>query len=111
MRRVQWAQWWAGTCAPALHHTPYDGHRMAYVVWIVWGSYGAHTVGKSPWDDRMSYGVCRMDRMAYDATLVQWAQWWAGMCAPGVYPAGVMPFIGFPDEGLPDSRDFPTRAS
>jgi hypothetical protein len=31
-----------------LHHTPYDGHRMSYVVWIVWGSYGAHTVGKSP---------------------------------------------------------------
>jgi hypothetical protein len=23
---------------PGLHHTPYGGHRMAYDVWIVWGS-------------------------------------------------------------------------
>jgi hypothetical protein len=23
-----------------LHHTPYDGHRISCVVWIVWGSYG-----------------------------------------------------------------------
>jgi hypothetical protein len=35
-------------CGAALHHTPYGRHRMAYVVWIVWGSYGAHTEGKSP---------------------------------------------------------------
>jgi hypothetical protein len=42
-----------------LHHTPYTGHRMAYVVWIVWGSYRAHTVG-NPLEMtacRMSYGV------------------------------------------------------
>jgi hypothetical protein len=42
----------ACVCVPALHHTPYDGHRtrMAYGV---------------------SYIVYRMDRMAYDATLVR----------------------------------------
>jgi hypothetical protein len=40
-----------------LHHTPYDGHRMAYGVWTVWGSCGV-------W--RMAYGVWRV---AYDATL------------------------------------------
>jgi hypothetical protein len=54
---------------PGLHHTPYDGHCMAYGVWIVWGSDGAHTVGKSHRDDRMAYGVYG-DRMAYDGTLV-----------------------------------------
>jgi hypothetical protein len=58
-----------GLVVAGLHHTPYDGHRMAYVVWIVWGSYRAHTVGKPPRHDRMSYGVCRMDRMVYEATL------------------------------------------
>jgi hypothetical protein len=44
---------------------------MAYVVWIVWGSYGAHTVGKSPTrDDRMAYGVWRM--MQPCCTGVRW---------------------------------------
>jgi hypothetical protein len=32
----------------AIHTAGTVLHRMAYVVWIVWGSYGDHTVGKSP---------------------------------------------------------------
>jgi hypothetical protein len=48
------------THKPEFHHTPCNGHRMAYGVWIVWGSYGAHTVKKCPCDDRMPYGVWRM---------------------------------------------------
>jgi hypothetical protein len=27
-----------------LHRTPHAGHRMAYAVWIAWGSYRTHTV-------------------------------------------------------------------
>jgi hypothetical protein len=51
-KMVRWGWGGAGTgvacVAPALHYTPYDGHHMAYVVWIVWGPYRVHTGGKSP---------------------------------------------------------------
>jgi hypothetical protein len=40
---------WGGVrqLVAACEHVPYAGHRMSYVVWIVLGSYGAHTVVKS----------------------------------------------------------------
>jgi hypothetical protein len=37
-----------GNVPTALHHTPYDGDHVAYVVCILWGLYGDRTVGKYP---------------------------------------------------------------
>jgi hypothetical protein len=51
-------------CVPALHHTPYDGHRMAYAVCCM------DRMGLTRWGNPLEIIVCHMAYGSYDASLV-----------------------------------------